>query len=71
MSFPAIVRYVVLAVSASAMVVGIAVMAGWLVPTQLSGDYSVILGAVVFLYGAYRFAITFYSQRRESHHGSL
>ncbi len=63
MDFATVTRYVVLVISAAAMVVGILIMAGWLVPRHLPEQYGVILGAVVFLYGAYRFVIAYFRPR--------
>ncbi len=59
MDFVSVLRYSVLAVSAAAMAVGILVMIGYLVPRYVPEDYRIIMGAVVFLYGAYRFTITY------------
>jgi putative Ca2+/H+ antiporter (TMEM165/GDT1 family) len=53
----------VLAVSAAVMVVGVLVMIGYLVPRYFPEDYRIIMGAVVFLYGAYRFTITYFRQK--------
>ncbi len=63
MDFVSVLRYSVLAVSAAAMVVGVLVMIGYLVPRYFPEDYRLIMGAVVFLYGAYRFAITYFRQK--------
>lgn len=63
------IRYVILVVCGGAMLAGIAIMAGWLVPRQFPGDYNVIFGAVIFLYGAYRFAIVFMQMQRENRDG--
>ena len=71
MNFSSTFRYVMLGLSASAMLLGVAVIAGWLVPARLPGDYRVVMGAVIFLYGAYRFVVTMFDQRRESRGGSL
>lgn len=60
MNVAAVTRAVVLAVAGAAMAVGVAVMAGWLVPSNLPGQFRVPLGAVVFLYGAYRFAVAWF-----------
>jgi hypothetical protein len=59
-------RYTVLAISAAAMCVGIMVMIGWLVPRNFPGQYRVILGAVVLLYGLYRFVIAYQKPRDRS-----
>ena len=59
-NFQAVFRYTILAISAAAMVVGVLVMAGVLVPKNFPDQYGVLIGAVIFLYGAYRFAITYF-----------
>jgi hypothetical protein len=58
MNVTAILRWIVLALSAGAMAVGVGVMAGMLVPTAIPGQFRIPAGVVVFLYGAYRFVIT-------------
>ncbi len=63
MNVPAVLKYSVLAVSALAMVVGVLVMGGFLVPRYFPEQYRVIMGAVVFLYGAYRFALTYFRNK--------
>lgn len=63
MNISLVLRVSVLAVSALAMVVGVLVMAGFLVPKYFPEQYVVIIGAVIFLYGAYRFALTFFRHR--------
>lgn len=60
MDIPSVLRVSVLAVSVAAMVVGVSVMIGWLVPRYFPEDYRIIMGVVVFLYGAYRFVVTYF-----------
>lgn len=64
MNFQIVFRYVVLAASGLAMAAGIFVMAGMFVPRNLPEQYGVLLGIVVFLYGAYRFAIAYFKRAR-------
>jgi len=64
MDINAILRTTVLVLSAAAMLGGAAVIAGWLVPRHFPDQYRVILGAVIVLYGAYRFALTLTRPRR-------
>lgn len=47
------------------MALGTAVAAGWVVPGRISDEYRLILGIVVFLYGAYRFAVAWYRRPGE------
>ena len=63
MNVSSVLKYAVLAVSALAMVVGVMVMAGYLVPRYFPEQYRVVVGAVVFLYGAYRFALTYFRNK--------
>lgn len=67
MNVAAIFRYTVLVVSGMAMILGVLVMVGVLIPRYFPENYAIIMGAVIFLYGAYRFVITYYRprQRRE------
>lgn len=71
MDVPSVLRYSVLVVAAAAMVAGVLVMIGVLVPRYFPEDYRILMGVVVFLYGAYRFTVTYFRQsgreRRETH----
>jgi len=65
----AVLRYVILTLSVAAMGVGVAMMAGWIKTMRhLPGEYSLIFGAVVFLYGAYRFSIAFFRNKGRQDH---
>jgi len=61
-----IVRYVILVLLAGAMACGVLIMLGVLVPVRsdLPAEYRIIFGAVIVLYGLYRFVITFNRPRR-------
>jgi hypothetical protein len=59
-----IVRIVVLAGSAALAGFGVLVMAGVFEPPNFPRDYRIILGAVVTLYGIYRFAVAYYRKDR-------
>ena len=61
---PSVLRYTILVISSAAMVLGILVMAGVLVPVYLPNQFGVIFGAVIFLYGLYRFVITYFHHLR-------
>jgi hypothetical protein len=58
-----VIRYTILAISAAAMALGVLVMAGKLVPVYLPSQFGVIFGAVIFLYGLYRFVVTYFHHR--------
>ncbi len=60
MDFAVIFRYVVLVIAGAAMITGILVIAGVLLPARIPDDFRVIVGVVIFLYGAYRFTVTFF-----------
>jgi hypothetical protein len=62
MNYQTLFRNTILTISAAAMVVGILVMVGALVPRNFPGQYGILIGAVVFLYGAYRFAVTYFKR---------
>jgi hypothetical protein len=64
MAIDKILRAAVLVLSGAAMLGGAAVIAGFLVPRYLPDQYRVILGAVILLYGGYRFALTLTRPRR-------
>jgi hypothetical protein len=49
-----VLRIVILVMATGAMAVGVAVMAGLLVPRTLPPQFRIPIGAVVFLYAAYR-----------------
>jgi hypothetical protein len=61
-----IVRYVILALSAAAAVCGVLIMAGLLVPVQASlpEQFRIAIGAVVSLYGIYRFVVAYFKPTR-------
>jgi hypothetical protein len=55
-------RYVILTISGLAMVMGLLVMLGVLVPRNFPEQYGLLMGVVVFLYGAYRFALAYFKR---------
>jgi hypothetical protein len=60
-----VLRIVALAGSAALAGFGVLVMAGVFEPPNFPRDYRIILGAVVTLYGIYRFAVAYYRRDRE------
>jgi hypothetical protein len=64
MDFNSVLRIVILVISVAVMVVGVLAMVGLLVPVYFPQEYRLIVGAVVFLYGLYRFVLTVSRQRR-------
>ncbi len=54
-----VLKYTILAISAAAMLLGVLIIAGVLVPRNFPDQYRVVMGIVVFLYGLYRFVIAY------------
>lgn len=61
-----VMRWVILGLSAAAMAGGVLIMTGYLVPRRsgFSDEVNVAFGVVIFLYGMYRFVITYYRRPR-------
>lgn len=59
MNVSEVLKYTVLVISAAAMLLGVLIIAGVLVPRNFPDQYRVIMGIVVFLYGLYRFVIAY------------
>lgn len=68
MDFAGVLRYTILAVSVAAMVLGVLVIAGILIPARIPGEFRIIVGAVTFLYGAYRFAVAYFKKEGSRGH---
>jgi len=64
-NFNTVLHYAILALSSALMVLGVLVMAGLMVPQNFPGEYRLLLGIVVFLYGAYRFSVSYFRARKE------
>lgn len=62
MNATAIFRYAALVISAAAMVAGLLIVLGVFVPPNFPGQFRVILGVTVILYGLYRFIVVFFRQ---------
>lgn len=65
----AVVHYVILALSAGAVVVGGLVALGVLVPESTPPQFRQILGIVVLLYGLYRFVVEYVRSGRRGEAG--
>jgi hypothetical protein len=58
---------VVMVLAAAVMLLGVMAIMGMLVPVYIPEQYRILVGAVVFLYGLYRFVLSYFRlQRRES-----
>lgn len=60
MTVERIVRYTVMILAAAVALAGILVMTGFLVNVAISGQYRIVMGGVIFLYGAYRFTVAYF-----------
>lgn len=62
-----ILNVVVMVLAAAVMAVGVLAILGMLIPVYIPEQYRIIMGVVVFLYGLYRFVLSYFRlQRRES-----
>ena len=61
----AIARVIILLLSAGAMVIGVLVVLGVLVPRNLPEEFRLVAGIVVFLYGLYRFVVEYVRMANE------
>lgn len=61
-----ILRAIILILSTGAMLAGISVMFGLLVPRNVPEEFRLLIGIVIFLYGAYRFVVGFFRKKDES-----
>jgi hypothetical protein len=61
-----VMRWVTLGLSAAAMAGGVLIMTGYLVPRRelFSDQVNIAFGALIFLYGLYRFVISYYRRPR-------
>lgn len=66
MDLAGLLRIIVLVLSTGAMLAGIAVMIGLLVPHNVPEEFRLLIGIVIFLYGAYRFAVGYFRKRDDS-----
>ena len=65
MNVGVVIRYAILALSSALMVLGVLVTTGLMVPRNFPEEYRILLGVVVFLYGAYRFSVAYFRPRKE------
>jgi hypothetical protein len=62
-----VLNVVVMVLSAAVMLVGLLAILGMLIPVYIPEQYRILVGVVVFLYGLYRFVLSYFRlQRRES-----
>jgi hypothetical protein len=53
-------QWALLAAWSVAVVAGVLVMTGYLAPREMTREHGMVLGAVITLYGVYRWVITYY-----------
>jgi membrane protein implicated in regulation of membrane protease activity len=61
-----VVHYVILVLSGAAIVVGVLVIAGVLVPQNFPEEFRVVIGVVIVLYGLYRFVVEYIRKSNEN-----
>jgi hypothetical protein len=68
MTVERIVRFTVMILAAAVAMAGILVMTGVLINVAITGQYRIVMGAVIFLYGAYRFTVAYFRrpERKDS-----
>jgi hypothetical protein len=68
MTVERIVRFTVMILAAAVAMAGILVMTGVLINVAIAGQYRIVMGAVIFLYGAYRFTVAYFRrpERKDS-----
>ena len=63
MNFQIVLTIVSFITASLILVVGIAILTGFLVPSYVPSDYRVISGVVMLLYGSYRIVMVWLKQR--------
>ena len=68
MTVERIVRLIVMILAAAVALAGILVMTGVLSNAAISGQFRLAMGAVIFLYGVYRFTVAYFRrpERKDS-----
>jgi hypothetical protein len=62
-----LLNVLVMILAAAVMLVGILAIIGLLIPVYIPEQYRIIVGVVVFLYGLYRFVLSYFRlQRRDT-----
>lgn len=59
-----VLNLVVMVLAAAVMLVGVLAIMGLLIPVYIPDQYRIIVGVVVFLYGLYRFVLSYFRLRR-------
>lgn len=65
MSLPAVFRYTIFGLSVAVMVLGVLLIFGVIAPANVTEHFRMIMGAVIFLYGAYRFTVAYFRRSQQ------
>ena len=65
------VHYVILVLSGAAMILGVLVITGVLVPRTLPEEFRVVIGVVITLYGLYRIVVEYTRMSNENRTSSM
>jgi hypothetical protein len=68
MNFDIVLRVIILIGSALVSVFGVLVIVGMFIPRNIPNEHRIVLGAIIFLYGVYRFVVAFYRRRNQREH---
>jgi len=68
MNFNDVVRYVILALASVAIITGLLITIGILVPTNIPSQFRIIVGILLMLYGGYRFSIAYFRRNIQRDH---
>jgi hypothetical protein len=63
MNLDTLLRVVILVGSALVSVFGVLVIVGMFIPRNIPDQHRIVLGAIIVLYGVYRFVVAFYRKR--------
>jgi len=55
-----VVRFAIMILAGAVALAGILVMTGFLANAAITGQFRIVMGAAIFLYGAYRFTIAYF-----------
>ena len=68
MTVERIVRITVMILAAAVALAGILVMTGVLANAAIAGQFRIVMGAAIFLYGVYRFTVAYFRrpERKDS-----
>lgn len=65
MAFSVVFRYTIFGLSIAVMVLGVLFTFGVIAPANVSEQFRIIMGTVIFLYGAYRFTVAYFRKSQQ------